>query len=219
MKTTLLFLAILLVQSTSQAFGQEYRSWKSSFIEPVPDTTDITNKDKFAPKTVRQARAKMWRHTLIPLGAGYLLMAVGGGLDYGFENDIDGLVIPGSLLAGYGGLIGPSMGNLYAEDLERGLGGIGARFLGSTLFALGVVSFTDNLFDDIFYGENNSYSGATVLISMGIALYLGSAIYNMATTGRSVREYNARAAGVSFSLAPSVDLRTSMPILAMRINL
>ncbi|HNJ72219.1 MAG TPA: hypothetical protein PL129_06950, partial [bacterium] len=73
--------------------------------------------------------AFLWNagHTVLPVVAGGYIL-----------NKLDTYETAGSLAMGYGLLIGPSMGNFYAQDYGRGFLGIGIRTAGTALFYSGV---------------------------------------------------------------------------------
>lgn len=215
MKTIILFLSLCLGIGFSEN-GQVNNNFRLLFSTGVIDSAVNPQPAALAYKTYQEARGRMLGHTLIPLGAGYFLMALGNGKDYNFSDDSNYLVIPGVFLASYSSLIGPSMGNLYAQDLERGIGGIGVRLLGGALIYAGSAYLAEGKVDDLFYDDNSSIGTGYLSAGMGTALYLGSAIYNNTTTRLSVEQYNKRnSSEVSVKLAPAIDSATSKPIVSL----
>jgi hypothetical protein len=86
-------------------------------------------------------------------------------------------------------LFGPSVGHWYAGKVLTP--GLGVRALG---FAIGAAAFGGNDVDD-----------AISLMLLGTATVLGGAIYDVATAGRSAREYNfEHATRVMPMVAPAI---------------
>jgi hypothetical protein len=120
-------------------------------------------------------------HTLIPAGIGTIILV---GSNPSIFGDEDIWMVSG-LFISYGALIGPSAGNFYARDAVRGAAGIimrtGSGFLLST---------------------PNSQTRV-----IGYAIFFGSAIYNFATCGQSVKKYNERHfRSMNLSLNPKIDI-------------
>jgi len=89
--------------------------------------------------------------------------------------------------------VGPSVGNFYAGDYARGLGGIAMRVGGTALVAVG--DGGGGLFDG---SDDND-----ALIVAGLAVFLGSTVWSFVSISASVDGYNQRAAR-KLELAPMV---------------
>jgi len=97
-------------------------------------------------------------------------------------------------LALTGVIVGPSAGNLYAEDFERGLGGIALRTGATVLFV--------ETFNTCIFCETSPSEDAPAFAS--VLVFVGSAIWNLATISSSVSTYNAKARQ-RFHMIPVVD--------------
>ncbi|MCJ7581541.1 MAG: hypothetical protein MUP98_13525 [Candidatus Aminicenantes bacterium] len=101
--------------------------------------------------------------------------------------------LTGWMLIG-GSIIGPSFGYFYGGLSRRGFRGIGVR-------SLCLVS----LIGGVAVGWNgDSEIVAHSLIIGGIAGYFISAIYDIASVSRKVREHNAEIRNMAFSIAPII---------------
>jgi hypothetical protein len=87
--------------------------------------------------------------------------------------------------------VGPSVGNLYASDLRRGLTGLGLRMVGGLVTALGLAQAMEGK------------EGGEALLLTGSGIIIGSALWNLGTIGKSVREFNERHHGVA--ITPYLD--------------
>lgn len=101
----------------------------------------------------------------------------------------------GTMLLGYGGILGPSMGNFYAGDKKRGMIGTAIR-LGAWLLVSGVT--TGGTWD-----ENGSTAEEKAILGALIVSF-GTAVWNIATVPASVRQYNLQQRE-KFSLQPLLD--------------
>ncbi len=128
-------------------------------------------------------------HTVLPVVAGGYIL-----------NKLDTYETAGSFAVGYGFLIGPSMGNFYAQDFGRGLLGVGIRTAGTALFYSGVA---DALQDDWFDDEGNDSRGdGGAKITGGFIIYTIGALYSIFTLPQSVHDYNKK---FELSASPSYD--------------
>lgn len=161
-------------------------------------------------KSIDIAHRRAIIHTAVPLSAGILLMSLG---------DDVGFLLPGSLFSTYGVVVGPSMGNFYAGDFERGGKGVTIR-----LSALGITGVTALLsfqkgFSYALGGPEQDFTTETVVISLMALVVVGSMAYNIATIRESVREYNANQGfAAKISLAPSFDWSSKTPLVTARVQ-
>lgn len=104
----------------------------------------------------------------------------------------------GPVLVGMGSVIGPSLGNHYAENRRRVIKGFKIRAAGATLIAEGMVIGLGAPFSE------SIKTVALVLIGTGLATMTVGAIYEIATAPVSAKEYN-RTHDVRARVAPAVD--------------
>ena len=103
--------------------------------------------------------------------------------------------VTGTLVA-YGLIAGPSTGHFYARQWMRGLVTTGVRV------ASGVLGFASS-YGPAWSGEYSSTE--VVLITLSIIGFVGSAIYDIATAGSSVRKYNESIKKSNVYLVPKID--------------
>ena len=99
-------------------------------------------------------------------------------------------------IAGY--IIGPTFGNMYAKNYSRVSVGIGMRVLGITLYVVGALNL---MYDkDSTLDEDSPSSPFHNPISIaGTVLFIGSYVWDFATIPSSVKKYNEKKRGLSFS--------------------
>ena len=152
-------------------------------VPAVPDQVTMVMKKRST--AVKRALV----HTFLPLGAGIALMTAG-------DSNVEGLQLITSLtLITYGGLVGPSMGNFYAEDYVTGGVGIAMRIAGTLMVgsAIGQAMAFGN--DDDAEGSTPGQTMGTV----GVLMVLGSAAYNIFTSAASADAYNTKHGLTGFS--------------------
>ncbi len=130
-------------------------------------------------------------NTAIPVGLGTLMIHSSEDNVGLYSGEGWGGVIGGFLLVSYGVVIGPSIGNFYADDLANGLGGIAIRTFG------GIVAMEAQ--DGSLRSRNRQ--------KLGYCLIIGGAIYNFISCQASVKRYNRFHAGnVNISFYPVTQL-------------
>jgi hypothetical protein len=155
---------------------------------------------------VSKSKARLWS-----VGATLLPMAVGGGLLYAsFGEGSDDFVVWGLVVGSAGLILGPGAGHAYAKQSSRALGGTAIRVTGGGLFLMGCLTL--NPFDD-------SSSGAGFLIVTGSSMVVISAIYDLATVGRSVDEYNHSLGFSDLRIAPTYFASHKAPGLMLTLSL
>lgn len=120
--------------------------------------------------------------TVAPVTLGGLLTSVGGGVDIGAgEGSLEGI---GILVIGTGALLGPGVGHLYAGRTGHFFVGAGIRTLGLAVTGAALAS------------RFNEYATPTVGTYVaawgGVAIFLGSAVYDIATAGNAVHRRNLK---------------------------
>lgn len=146
-------------------------------------------------KTVEQARGLVATNTLMPLAVGIGTVAL-------FENNT--VQTAGAAMALYGLAMGPSTGNLYADDYTRALLGLLTRAAGGYLMADATSEIFGRRFADALNVDNKSVSLTDTKILIGEVLIIGSIIYNFVSARNSVAEYNAaQGQRIRISVEPS----------------
>lgn len=125
----------------------------------------------------------------------------------GFLMDTDA----GPPLLGVGSVIGPSLGNHYAENRRRAVKGFKIRAAGVTIIAEGMVVGLASPFSE------SIGTAARVLIGTGLATMAVGAIYDIATAPISAKEYN-RTHDVRARIAPAVEAQGEQVGLALHVS-
>lgn len=142
-----------------------------AYEQPAPPPSA----ESFEPNSPQVALA--W--SLLSTGIGYAALYGAGEYDNGAL----------AFVAVAGTLVGPSAGDIYAGDGSRALVHTGIRGGALLLTAVGAVQ----TFDDCFLAEDSCNSDGEVLMVGGLALFVGSSIYSIATAPRTAREQNEKA--------------------------
>jgi hypothetical protein len=164
---------------------------KNRFQIPVLQDQTKTN---IHAKSPSKAMYMALGHTLIPIGAGIGLMAMG-------DSNVEGLqLISGIAVLTYGGLVGPSMGNFYAKDYVRGGLGIAMR-------AIGTLMVWSSIGQAMAWGNDDEAEGPApgeTMGSVGVLLVLGSTVWNIISAPGSANAYNEKhgLSGVSVGYDP-----------------
>ncbi len=139
------------------------------------------------------------------------------------SNGSDGTDILGGLILSYGIIVGPSMGNFYAHDQSRSVGGLAVRAGGGLLMLIGVLVWTSDTSN--FFGRavstgkySDSGEGGALLFLAGAAITAGGIIFNLATAGQSARDYNRQHKLGNVSIAPVYFSQQKVPGLAFNIR-
>ncbi len=148
----------------------------------------------------RVAFAMALGHTFIPIGAGLLLMTAG-------DSNVEGVQLISAVgLMTYGGLVGPSMGNIYAKDYRRGGLGIAMRVVGTAMVAhtIGKAMSCGN--DDEAEGPAPDQWMGTA----GSVLVLGSVVWNIFTAASSAEAYNEKHGLTGFSVGYNPSSKSTL---------
>lgn len=130
--------------------------------------------------------------TLLPAGLGTaLILKSSQGM-----NDNAGAIGLGVGIGTIGALLGPSLGQAYAQR-PKPMKGFWLRFVGGTICGLGILGSS---LSESF--SNKTTTGAYAFMGLGGALYLYSAISDIATVPRSVKQYNERHGFSNIKLTP-----------------
>lgn len=137
------------------------------------------------------------------------IASTGGGPDNWSETALAGI---GATLFVGGWTVGPSLGHIYAEASDQVWTGMGIRATGLVVAGVSQVRYLRST------PESERGGGAPLLGLAGLILISGSAVYDVLTAPRSVREYN-EAHGLSARITPTVGTRGEQIGLALRATL
>lgn len=154
----------------------------------------------FKPKSEPTAVALSLLGTVVPIALGAV------------SSDQEGSM--SSLLLFYGVYFGPGTGYFYAGRSGRVLAGAGMR-LGIGLVAL--VAVVASCGDDWLFGCDDS-GAANAAAILGLGGMAASALYDIVSAGRAVREWNARHEAPRVTLTPRIDPATRSRGLAVRVT-
>jgi len=136
-------------------------------------------------KSKRTARMLSLGCTIVPIGLGIALMTS----ESERTSDLGGFLI------GAGAIIGPGVGQAYADRPVRFASGAVIRITSIAVggFALVVHSLSED--------PSNSFANAFFILGAGT--YLTSSVYDIATVGASVDKYNREHTSPQFGVGPA----------------
>jgi len=161
-------------------------------------------------KSASQARSIALTNTVMPIGVGLGSVAL-------FSND--NIQTVGAGLAVYGLIMGPSTGNFYAEDYPRGVVGMGVRAIGAYLMVDATREIFGNEFADALKIDDQDVSLTDTKILIGELLVLGSVVYNIWSSSRSVEEYNSSKKPFAINIDAADVQGKVAPMLTAKIRL
>lgn len=138
--------------------------------QPIPE----------GPKSKSTALMYSLACTFVPVGVSIPLL--GHGKKIGATNNVIGLTI-GSL----GLLCGPGAGHLYAKNKTSFFKGVIIRGAAGAVAVYSLTEIEINIFD----GEEQN-NAASLFFLLGCVAIIGSTIHDIATTGKSVDQYNQK---------------------------
>lgn len=174
------------LQIASCRQGQPFRPPSSAAVITAPVAANVD--DELLPSEIIEVKSPS---TAIMLSLG---ITVGGlGLAYLADEMDRGTSDSAGALGTLGGIafmVGPTTGHIYAGNtwntgLKWRLGGLGVG-LGGIVFALSQCDIFEGCTED---EEDAADVGAAIAVG-GVIMYAGGTIYEIATAGRSAREYN-----------------------------
>lgn len=177
------------------------------FLLPVTGQGQSRFKSRYL-KYVDEARTQAIAGTLIPIATGMSTTLL-------FDNDT--IETTGSLMAVYGLVIGPSMGNFYARDYLRGMLGVAARLGGGYLMLDATRELAGDDVADALGWDHSSVKFTDTKILIGAGLILGSAIYNIVSSKASVHRYNKKK-GYILGVVPGVFDDTIVPMITASVQ-
>lgn len=138
--------------------------------------------DRNETKSVTQARGIAATNTLMPIALGVGTVAL-------FDNHKVQTI--GAAITIYGLALGPSTGNLYADDYTRGMLGLLVRAAGGYLLQDATSEIFGRKFADALQVDTRDVYIDDTKVIIGGSLVLGSLVYNFVTAKNSVDEFNA----------------------------
>lgn len=190
---------ILSVLFNTKAFAQTSTPYSFTFgyteFDSKAEYSNLSPFTRSNRKSVTLAYSLSFANAAVPLGLGYYLY-----------NDVSEPL--GVLLMLYGGIVGPSMGSYYANDLKVGNTATIIRGIVIGLYATSQLS-----------GTNQVNRGPEVVLYAAIASFVGTSIYNFITIPNSVNIYNRRNRfQQSFELSPSLDIHSGTPLVRASVS-
>ncbi|MGD8921986.1 MAG: hypothetical protein PVH24_01975 [Candidatus Zixiibacteriota bacterium] len=92
-------------------------------------------------------------------------------------------------------IVGPGLGHIYAHNM-------GQFYLGTVLRSLAVgLIVTGGIANSVSWGDADSR--ADMAITMGVVLYLGSSVFDIATAGKSANRYNRKHGLAGIDISPT----------------
>lgn len=161
-------------------------------------------------KSVSKGRTVAITNTLSPLALGLATVSIS-------ENNT--LETAGAALGVYGLIVGPSTGNFYAGDYQRGGLGMAVRGIGAFLMADATREIFGNDFADALTIDDKEVSLTDTKILIGEVLVVGSMIYNIITVQNSVQQYNRSTGRFSLNLDSERIQDKVAPVLSATIPL
>lgn len=147
-------------------------------------------------------------NTVFPFGLGYGAVAL-------FDHST--VQTTGAAVAAYGLVVGPSIGNLYANDYLRGGLGALARFGGVLLLKDATRELLGDRFATALGVDDREVSLGDTEVIIGSVLMVGGMAFNYITAPVSAREHN-REMGYAVRLKRIPGTGRSAPVLTARIN-
>ncbi|GEM_PF-1135021 len=189
---------VLLCISALKKFSMK-RNWISVAFIAVLFTSQMALGQPAHP--LSRVEAKHWsvRATVIPVavGAGCLGLAIASG-----SGEIAAF---GAAVGGAGVAFGPGAGHVYAKQAGRFWTGVFTRAAAGGVVLLGV--------SQIGFSNNSDNSGGFLLMALGSAGVLASAVYDIATVGGSVDKYNRSNSSVGIRFKPGYIAQYNVPAL------
>lgn len=161
----------------------------------------------------KKSESEAWRqsiiNTIMPVAIGYataryvhsnFLRKVGGGL------------------AVYGLIVGPSTGNFYANDGQRGMMGMLTRAAAGYVMKDATREILSSYIADPLGWDKKEVSLTSTRNLIAGSIFVASMVYNVISTRQSVKSYNRSYAGVKLNVQPSYDPLTDTPLLTARIT-
>ncbi len=137
------------------------------------------------------------------------------------KNDVDML---GAVLAVGGIVIGPSSGNMYAENSKAVGKGIVTRLIGGGMLTVGAyMGLLDQLGNEPYGGIKNDLDGFSEVTSAalffgGAGLLVYSTFYDLFNSMKKVRKYNAENQSVKFTLSPTYFPKEKAPGISVSLS-
>lgn len=168
--------------------------------------TKFTYSDRFQPKSEQKAMLLTAAVPATTILTGLLLL----------RNDVP---LGGWLVVG-GFVVGPSAGNIYAENTGAVLKAIGTRLIGGGMQVIGSYYMTGELFaiSPIENGSDGlSVAGAIIFLS-GTGLVIYSFINDLFQSAENVRKYNQKYQTKGLAVSPTYFLNEKSPGISFSLS-
>lgn len=160
-------------------------------------------------KSVSEARNRALTGTIVPVATGIVATKI-------FKSEAMQTV--GASLAVYGLVMGPSVGNFYAEDYLRGTLGAAVRTgVGYYMLLDATRELMGKQVSESLGWDNKDVEISDTQVIIGAGVFLGSMVYNVLSSKKSVEEFNR---SMGYGMLPGVQQvgGKNVPVLTARIN-
>lgn len=181
-------------------------------------TADTTSTAIPKSRNTALTRSLLW--TLVPAAVGGALMLHGQRISpLGSKQDAnqtdDTETLAGLAIGSVGIVLGPGAGHAYAGKMGRFWGGIAIRISGVALTAVIALPGSGN---SSWSSMEAQIAQVVVAFVMGGSICLGSAIYDIATVGNSVNDYNEERGFRTLTLKPAYIAAYKAPGLVLNLT-
>ena len=150
--------------------------------------------------------------TLVPAAAGAALVLDGS---YSGQND-KAEALAGFAIGSVGIVLGPGVGHAYAGKIGRFWGGVAVRVAAVGLTV--VMASSSSSGNSNLSSLDDQITQIVIAFVVGGSICLGSAIYDIATVGNSVEEYNEEHGFGNLTLKPTYIASHKAPGLLLRLT-
>jgi hypothetical protein len=137
------------------------------------------------------------------------------GFSQGIGQTDDAETMAGLAIGSVGIVLGPGAGHAYAGKMGRFWGGVAVRVAAVALTAVMASSTSGN---SSLSSLDDQITQVVIAFVVGGSICLGSAIYDIATVGNSVEEYNEEHGFGNLTLKPTYIASHKAPGLLLRLT-
>ena len=180
---------------------------------------DITSTATPKSRNTALTRSLLW--TLVPAAVGGVLMLHGQrvspiGFSQGSGQTDDAETMAGLAIGSVGIVVGPGVGHAYAGKIGRFWGGVAVRVAAVGLTV--VMASSSSSGNSNLSSLDDQITQIVIAFVVGGSICLGSAIYDIATVGNSVEEYNEEHGFGNLTLKPTYIASHKAPGLLLRLT-